>query len=379
MSLANAPLRAGPSIKAFVRPYDYAYDRYSAYYRSGLRRLVARIGGTYEEISMGRSPRILGAVRRVRDAYRLKTIFARVGWLLPTVDNLAALIEGPIDSPAKAFVDVVSQYLITPAGGRQIKVCVDSGDNGASVDAHMLAWSDVYLKTNYWPTEAYSPKVRPFVNADPLVIPQLDTFRAYRSMTKRHDICMMVRVWGGKDEVEGVEHNLRLIEAVSRARCTKFLYAYLVAGDVLAATRRLERMGIPCGTDPLPPKRLWDVSAAARLNFIRLGMHYCVPWRVTGALAIGSCVVLDRAPLTRWPEPLVEGVHYLALGTETGVDQPVAPDAQYAAIPGKIEAWLADRDLSSRIGRANAEYFDRFVDPERLGEQILAEVTRCVG
>ena len=32
----------------------------------------------------------------------------------------------------------------------------------------------------------------------------------------------------------------------------------------------------------------------ARLNVIRLGMHYCIPWRVTGALAIGSCIVLDR-------------------------------------------------------------------------------------
>jgi hypothetical protein len=366
-------------VKAFIRPYEYTHDRYSAYYRAGLRRLVARLGGAYEEISMGRSPRILGAVRRIRDMYRLKPFFARAGWMLPAIDDLAARIEGPIHPPAQVFVDTASHYLITPAGGREIKVCVDADDDGAKVDAQVLAWSDIYLKTNYWPTEAYSPKMRPFINADPLVIPQLPMFRAYRSLAKRYDVCMVVRVWGGKDEVEGVEHNLRLIEAVSRARCTKFVYAYLVVGDMRAARRRLERQGIPCGTEPLPPKKLWRVSAASRLNVIRLGMHYCIPWRVTGALAIGSGIVLDRVPLSRWPEPLTEGVNYVALGTETGVGQPLAPDEQYAAIPDKIEAWLADRALADRIGRTNGEYYDRFVDPERAGEHILAEVTRVSG
>jgi hypothetical protein len=187
---------------------------------------------------------------------------------------------------------------------------------------------------------------------------------------------MVVRVWGGKDEVEGVEHNLRLIEAVNRAKGSKFLYAYLVAGDVQAAARRLEKQGIPCGTDPLPPKKLWQVSAASRLNVIRLGMHYCVPWRVTSAIAIGSGMVLDRAPFTRWPEPLVEGEHFLALGAETGVDQPLATDEQYASIPTKIDAWLADGDLAARIARNNGAYYDRHLAPARVGEHFMKTVEK---
>jgi hypothetical protein len=86
--------------------------------------------------------------------------------------------------------------------------------------------------------------------------------------------------------------------------------------------------------------------------------------------------VLDRAPLTRWPEPLADGINYVALGTETGTDQPLAPDAQYAAIPGQIEAWLADSDLAARLGRNNAAYYDRFVDPDPVGERIVAAVER---
>jgi hypothetical protein len=200
---------------------------------------------------------------------------------------VAVEIEGEVRPPAGIFVDTASHYLIAVDGGREVRVCIDSSDDGNDVKEAILGWSDVYFKTNYWPTISYSAKVQPFVNADPLVIPQLEAFRRYRRARKKHDLCMVVRVWGGKDEVEGVEHNLRLIEAVSRARCSKFLYAYLVAGDVAAATRRLERQGIPCGPHPIAAHDLWEISAGSRLNVIRLGMHYCVPWRVTGAQAIG--------------------------------------------------------------------------------------------
>jgi hypothetical protein len=368
-----------PVARAYIRPYDYVHDRYSAYYRTGLRRWMAATGGRYDEISMGRQPEVLRAIRRVRDAYSLRPFFQRLPWLLPAIDHAAQRIEGPVHFPARVFVDSASCYLVRTTRGRVVKVCVDADDHGASLDERMLAWSDVYLKTNYWPTLSYASKVQPFVNADPLVIPQLDVFRAYRSLPKEYDISMVVRVWGGKDEIEGVEHNLRLLEAVSRARCSKFLYAYLVAGDIPAATRRLERQGIPCGTDPLPPRKLWRVSAASRLNVIRLGMHHCIPWRVTGALAIGSAIVLDRAPLTRWPQPLVDGDNYVALGTVTGVDHPLATDAQYAAIPAAVEAWLADGALAGHIARNNAAYYDRFVDPERVGEQIIAAAERYEG
>jgi hypothetical protein len=66
----------------------------------------------------------------------------------------------------------------------------------------------------------------------------------------------------------------------------------------------------------------------------------------------------------------------LALGIETGRDQPLAPQVQYTAVPAKIEAWLAERDLVEHIGRSNAAYYDRFLDPERVGEQIIRAVTQ---
>ena len=361
----------GPLVKAYTRPYHWVHDLFAQYPFEGIRRYVESVGGRYEEVSMSRRPEVLRVLRRARRAYRLRPLYERAPWMSEALDGLAGRIEGPLRSPSGLFADMSAHCEITFPDGREVKVCLQSDDEGSRIDQGILDWSDVYFKNNYWPSLSYSPKVVPAVNGDPLVIPQIDTFRGYRALPKAHDVCMVVRVWGGKDEVEGVEHNLRLIEAVSRARCSKFLYAYLVAGDVDAAARRLGRLGIPCGVHPLPAAELWRTSAASRLNIIRLGMHYCIPWRVTGALAIGSAMVLDRAPFTRWPEPLADGVNYVALGTETGVTQPLATDAQYAAIPEKIEAWLADRDLPARIGHANADYYDRFVSPERVGEYIV--------
>ena len=376
--LEGASLR-GTLVRAHVRPYDEKHDRNARYYFEGLRRVMAAVGGRYEEVSMCRRPELLGVMRDVRRAYRLRPLYQRAEWLPATLDRVARRIEGPIHTPSGLFHDDSAQCTVTFPGGREVKVCVQSDDTGTRFDPGILAWSDLCFKTNYWPSLAYPTKVVPSVNADPLVIPQIRTFRSHRALPKAHDVCMVVRVWGGQDEIEGVEHNLRLIEAVSRARCSKFLYAYLVAGDVEASRRRLERQGIPCGVHPLPSDDLWRASAAARLNVVRLGMHYCIPWRVTGALAIGSALVLDRAPFTRWPEPLTEDVHYVSLGTETSVDQPLATDAQYAAIPEKIEAWLAQPDLAARIGRNNADYYDRFAAPERVGEHTVRTAARHAG
>ncbi|MGI9106259.1 MAG: hypothetical protein ACR2G4_08435 [Pyrinomonadaceae bacterium] len=95
---------------------------------------------------------------------------------------------------------------------------------------------------------------------------------------------------------------------------------------------------------------------------------------MTGALAIGSCVVLDCAPLTEWPQPLLAGVNYLSLGAETGPEQALATEEQYASIPDKIGAWLANAETIAEIGRNNGAYFDRFLDPIQVGARIMQQI-----
>jgi hypothetical protein len=366
----------GPSVKAFVRPYNYWYDFYQAYYREGLRLHLAGLNSRFEAVSMSRFPGLLRPMRRVRDAYRLRPLFSKAGWLASAMDALGRQLEGELRSPANSFHDGTGQYLIAAAAsGREYKICIDSSDYGELRNKDLVVWSDIYFKTNFWPSLRYPSHVAPMVNGDPMVMPQLDTFRSYRNMEKQYDLCFIVRVWGGtRDVSEGVEHNIRLLEAVARAHCRKFLFAYLVAGDIKEYGRRLTAQGIPWSTEPMPAKDLWKVTAQSRLNIIRLGMHYCIPWRLTGALALGSCVVLDRVPFTLWPQPLLRDTNYLSLDVETAPEQTLAEEHQYAAVPERLERWLDDAEMIEAITARNGAYFDQHLHPERVGAQIMRSV-----
>jgi hypothetical protein len=365
----DSPLR----VRAFGRPYELFHDRYQRYYTEGLRRYCAETGCDFRSTAMSRFPRVLEILKRVREEGYAKRL--GVPRVESFVDALAHVLEGPMDTPSGHFHDVTGQYLALLPGGELRRFAIDAQDSHEVGSKDLVAWSDVYFKTNYWPGAGYASNVVPLANADPFILPKIGAMRSSRDSVKRVDLSFIVRVWGGADEVEGIEHTLRLLEAVDRARCTTRILAIVVAGDVPQIRRRLDRARIPSTTRMIGATDLWRLTAESRLNVFRLGLRYCVPWRMTGSLAIGSCAVLDRPPFSVWPEPLREGVNFLSLGTAVGPGCPVAPAEQYDEIPARIEAWLAQPELTSEIARANAEYFDAYVEPVQLGKHVLTSIT----
>lgn len=63
-----------------------------------------------------------------------------------------------------------------------------------------------------------------------------------------------------------LEHNLRLLEAVKRARCSMTILAYLAASDIESNSRRLGRAGIPSTTRWIPTKKLCQSTADSRMG-----------------------------------------------------------------------------------------------------------------
>jgi hypothetical protein len=197
-----------------------------------------------------------------------------------------------------------------------MKVALDSTDQGAIARPDLLNKSDIYFKTNYRRDIDYPSKVRPLPNANPLVLRHLHLARSLRSSPQDYDLFAFFRVWGGKNDFDGVEHNIALFELLAQVHCKKQLIAYIVCGDVDAISRRLERCGVTCRTDPMPLNELWTRGSRARLHIVRHGMHDCVPWRMTDVLAWGGCPVMDFPMSTKWPYPLIEGCNYLQLGAQ---------------------------------------------------------------
>ncbi len=363
------------NVRAFIRPHSRWHDTYQEYYHEGLRAASQRLDTTFQITSMSRLPRILGLMRHVQDEGYLLKLQTIGRFLERGLDGLGDMLEGQVHLPSPYFDSGTGQYLVRLGDGTTRKVCIDAVDYPELSSPELVGWSDLYFKTNWWPSVDYPQNVRPLVNGDPMVLDRIAALRTARRTPKEYDLCCIVRVWGGRDTIEGIEHNLRLLEAVKRARGINVMLAVLVVGDRDEHARRLERAGVPSTTRSVPATEIWRLTAASRLNIIRLGVHDCVPWRMTGSLALGSCVVLDQSPRSRWPEPLLPGRNYLSLGLDTGGERSVAAAGAYDAVPDLLESWLATPGLVEEIAHVNAGYFDEHVAPERVGAHILEEVS----
>jgi hypothetical protein len=290
------------------------------------------------------------------------------------LDQIASAMGGPISPPFSHFNSLVGQYEFT-IGARRVKLFLDAQARGEIPEEVNLENCDVYAKSNYRIDANYPSPVVPLCMGNPLIVPHLDWLRELRQHPTEYDLCFVVRVWGGRHEDDGIEHNLRLLEAVNKARCKKRILAYLVAGDVARQESRLAAQGIATTREPVSLRRLWKISAGARLNLIRLGMHNCIPWRFMDLLAMKACPVFDQAPQTQWGVPLEDGRHYLQLGADTSPDEPHATDDAYEQIPGRIEQFVRQTALTDSIRAAAAEYFDRHACPSAVGRQLLMYAT----
>jgi len=348
-------------VQAIVEPYNRTLDRYQAYFRRGLAEYCASHGMLFQETG-SRFPGQLRFLARLRASHKFRKILPDpVGQGL--TDILARLL-GARQSPGHCM----GSYIFH-TGAADVKVAVDAFDSGEIQSLPLLEWCDIYFKTNYWPSRSYPSKVLPIANPNPDVLSHMEYLRTARSAEKEWDLFGFFRVWGGTDELEGVEHNLALFETLARLKCRKKLLAFLVAGDTAAAAARLEKAGVPYTTTWVPQAQVWRMAARSRLNIVRHGMHQCIPWRMTETLAMGGCPVLDYAATTRWHIPLEENVHYLNLGVPYRPS--MAPEFHPEQVVERVEGWLADSHLIHDIERNTARYFDEHLTPERLAGYML--------
>ena len=350
-------------VEVIVEPYNRTHDRYQAYYREALAAYCSSQGIPFHETG----PRLR---KQLRFLHRVRASGKLIGHPLGrrSIDVLARLMG------ARAGREHAMGAYVFHWDGAAVNVAIDAFDSGELQSDELLNWCGIYFKTNYWPTRQYPAKVLPMANLNPDVLPHLSYLTEARKADKEWDLCAFFRVWGGSDEVEGIEHNLALFEALARVKCRKYLLASLVSGDVRTTAARLEKAGVPWTTAWIPRSEVWRIASRSRLNVVRHGMHECIPWRMTDILAMGGCPVLDYAATTRWHVPLEENVHYLNLGAQYDPSR----TAEFARdeVAGRVEAWLADANGLRRIGESTARYFDEHLTPERLGAYMMERVGR---
>ncbi len=358
-------------IECYSHAFDYTYDRVQAYNVASLKS--ASEEGTVQIEQLCDHHSSLRTLRRIKHSFKLQQLSGRHQQsVYNLIDRIAARYAGRHVPSSGIFRPNVGQYRFHLTNGKTVNAAIDSQDSGDIGSPELLDWSDIYFKTNKWANRDYPAKVRPLANSNPLILNNISKLSEYRKSPKLRDLCCFVRVWGGANEIDGIEHNIRLIESVGRAKITRFLGAYLVAGDIGAIESRLTAQSIPTTRAPLKRDKLWGVSASSRINVIRLGMHDCIPWRMFDLLCMGAVVVLDQMPMTVWPQPLVAGENYVSLDCP-----PTNGDcfhSRYESIPELLEFTLSNQPLIDHIARANADYFDRYLAPKTFGENIISQV-----
>ena len=189
-----------------------------------------------------------------------------------------------------------------------------------------LDWCDIYFKANKWTGHVYPEKVVPVVNGNGFLRNRhLTRLRKMRHTPKPNDLLFISRVWGG------IEHNVRLFEALAKLPCKKRLVAILVsdpgcAAETAGARKRLERVGVECTYDLIPIRKLWQLTAAAKIVVLRAGKYLCIPWRMIDLLCMGTCIVTDSEFYSNWPVPLEPGTHYVSCGIDRPADTaPASP------------------------------------------------------
>lgn len=362
-------------IKALSIPSDRWFDLYQRYYTESLKSFSLQSMSSFE-IKTGESNGMaLRLLRELRYSNMGNRLLKSVTRLKAATDELSDYLAGTRNTLSGSFNPLVGEYLIS-SGDKALKLCIDSQDSGSIASSAHLDWCDLYLKTNYWSLNNYSNKVLPLCNGNPLILDHLPRLQNLRKTKKEYDLCCIVRVWGGTDEVSGKEHNLRLLEAMSKVPGKKFLLAYLVSGNKAQDAKRLEKAGVPYTMKALPLKKLWQISAASRFNVLRLGMHYCIPWRFLDMLAMGTSIVLDRAPFTIWNEPMREHQDFLELGIDYSPNTPVADEADYARSTDRMTTFIGEKELSEYLSEQSAKLFDRAFVPDKLGGYLASLATR---
>lgn len=283
-----------------------------------------------------------------------------------------ALARSPIPSLRPIPETGAHGRYVAEIDGAEVRFAIDCVDQPEirEIERASYDWSDIYFKANRRRTIEYDAKVLPLVNSNGwLNARRVAQLRALRATPKDIDVSFVSNVWGGR------EHNVRLFEQLGRLRGRTELKAIFPPGfdpeETEGFERRLAAAGVPSSDRHVPLRDLTRILARSKIVFFRAGKAINLPWRTIDLLALGSCVVIDSAPVVDWYVPLRPGVNFVDCGIERALDTSPAPAEQYEAIVPTIESLLADESRMEEIRQANARYFDDVCAPLPLGRHIL--------
>lgn len=282
-------------------------------------------------------------------------------------------IGGKSNWDASAVKQFVAEYTLEKED-KHVRFAIDAHDGHEIFAPELLDNVDFYFKANKWQNRVYPDKVLPLVNGNGFLRTRhLTQLRSMRDHEKTNDFLFISRIWGG------VEHNVRLFEALAALPCRKRLVAIFVKGTATqqetdAAQQRLESVGVECTFDLFSIQDLWRQMASTKVIMLRAGKYMCIPWRMIDLLCMGSCIVTDADFEPQWPVPLTTDKHFVSCGILRPSDTSAAEHGEYEKVTDTIAGLLRDEERINLLRKNCIDYFDHHASPEQVGKYILSQI-----
>ncbi len=279
----------------------------------------------------------------------------------------------------------IAQYIFRFENG-SVRVAIDIADGRNLHNQEVVDWSEVYFKCNAWPSIDYPHKVLPLVNGNgSLSEEKINRLVNLRKIPKAYDLVYWSRVWaapGNDPDNNGVEHNIRLFEALAKVKGNKNLLAVFPESmddtGLQAYRDRLDTAGVlwQRGWGNINSKILWENLANARVNFLRPGNHLCISWRMMDLLAMGACIMVDGVPCPQWPVRLEDNINYVNADCTLTENYQLPDEKDYVRMTHLITELIEDTEKTKTIAENNARYFDESADLKPVSNYIIREVSR---
>lgn len=353
-----------------MMPHDRWHDVYQRYYLDGLKIIAKNSNIPLAHEITGEFPAILRLLASAKNIDRIKFIHP----LLKTLEKSLIRKDNSISGVPNSLV---GEYVVELLNDKKVNFCIDAADTSELSSPNLSDWANVYFKTNFAIKNNYPKNVIPLINGSKFCSDNLALLKSMRGFKKEYDITAVLRVWGGTNSTDGIEHNIRILEELNKIKSRKKIIAgVIVAGDKKKIKKRLESQGILVLDKLMPLKKVWELGPKSTFSFQRLGMHYCMHWRYIESLASGTAVILDTPPKNIWPKPLLRGSHYESFELGVNLDSPLASDKEYSEIAPKLDNFLSKSNLSANLKIHSANYFDNYASPERTADYILSELQK---
>lgn len=188
------------------------------------------------------------------------------------------------------------------------------------------------------------------------VIPGRNAFIARPEQKKRPIVLFQTRVWPPQKSGVDLEplNQERVCLAMSLRAALGERFVGGVVGDQFARTRYPEAVV----RKSVRQNQYAALTRSALIGVYSRGVHGSLAYKLSEYLAAGCCMVVEP-----WEHmldvPLESGVHYL-------------PYHSADSCATACETLLADKALAAEMSRRNADYYLRYLLPERHVERILA-------